>query len=133
VGTAPAENVTVPVNPPDGTTLIVDVPATVARVVIDDGEAVRLKSGPDETGMFTVLDNDPLVPVTITVKVATGEQFTDTTLPDRVTVQPVGAVEVTANVTVPVKPLMLFTVIVEVLATPATILSEAGLAVNEKS
>ena len=44
VGTAPAEKVTVPVNPPDGTTLIVAVPATVARVVIEDGVAVRVKS-----------------------------------------------------------------------------------------
>jgi len=83
--------------------------------------------------MFTVLDNAPLVPVIITVNVATGEHVTDTTLPDRVTVHPAGAVEVTANVTVPVKPLMLFTVMVEVLATPATILIEAGLAVKEKS
>ena len=132
-GTTPAEKVTVPVNPPDGTTLIVEVPATVARLVIEVGVAVRVKSGPPETWMFTVLDKDPLVPVTVTVKVATGEQFTDTTLPDRVTVHPVGAVEVKANATVPEKPLMLFTVIVDVLVTPATILNEAGLAVKEKS
>jgi hypothetical protein len=132
-GTAPAEKVTVPVNPPDGTTVIVEVPAMVARAVIGDGVAVRVKSGPPETWMFTVLDKDPLVPVTVTVKAATGEQFTDTTPLDRVTVQPAGAVEVKANVTVPEKPLMLFTVIVEVLATPATILNEGGLAVREKS
>ena len=33
-GTAPAENVTAPVNPLIGETAIVEVPATVARVVI---------------------------------------------------------------------------------------------------
>ncbi len=41
-GTVPAVNVTVPVNPLIGVTLTVDVPATVARVVIAGAD--RLKS-----------------------------------------------------------------------------------------
>jgi hypothetical protein len=83
--------------------------------------------------MLTVLDNDPLVPVTVTMKALTGLQFTEMTLPVRVTVQVAGAVEVKLSATAPVKPLILVTVIVEVLVTPATILSGDGLADNEKS
>src|SRR5206468_1203908 len=131
-GTVPAEKVTVPENPLIGVTVTVEVPATVASVVIAGAESAKSWT---VTGTFTVLTRAgvTLVPVTVTLKVATGEQFTDTTLPDRVTVHPVGAVEVKANATVPEKPLMLFTVIVDVLVTPATILNEAGLAVKEKS
>src|SRR5207249_32394 len=120
-GTTPAEKVTVPVNPPDGTTLIVEVPATVARVVIELGVAVRVKSGHPETWMFTAVDKDPLVPVTVTENGETPvAQVTDRTAPVKLAVQAAGTVPAT-KVTVPVNPLIGVTVTVEAPATVARV------------
>ena len=64
-GTVPALNVTVPVNPLIGVTVTVDVPATVARVVI--AVADNEKSTTWNRIVPVACCNVPLVPVTVTV------------------------------------------------------------------
>jgi hypothetical protein len=135
-GDAVAERFTVPEKVPVGVTVIVDVPAVFAVVVIDAGLAESVKAPLTDTGTLTVLDNAPLVPVTTTVNPAAGSglQLTDRVLPERVAVQPVGCVLVTASVTVPENPLMFVTEIVDVPAVPAVV-SEivAGVEARVKS
>ena len=114
-GTVPAVNVTVPANPLIGVTVTVDVPATVAKVVIAGAD--REKSWM-VTDTFVVLDNVlgavPVVPVTSTLNGATPVvQFTERTAPLKVAVQPAGTVPA-VNVTVPVNPLIGVTVTVDV-------------------
>jgi hypothetical protein len=126
----------VPEKVPVGVTVIVDVPAVFAVVVIDVGLADIMNAPPTVTGTLTVLDNAPLVPVTTTVNPAEGSglQVTDRELPEMVAVQPVGCVLVTASVTVPVKPLIFVTEIVDVPGVPAAVSGiVAGLEDSEKS
>jgi hypothetical protein len=77
---------------PVGVTVIVDVPAVFAVVVIEAGLADIMNAPPTVTGTLTVLDNAPLVPVTTTVNPAAGSglQLTDRVLPVMVAVQPAG-------------------------------------------
>ncbi len=130
---------TLPEKLPIGVTVIVDVPATVASVVIAVGLADKVNPE-TATGTFTVLDNvlgaTPVVPVTVTVNPVAGSglQLTERTPPVIDAVQPAGGVLVTARVTVPVKPLIEFTVIVEVPAVPAVVRTIVdGDADSEKS
>jgi len=84
----------------------------------------------------SVLGAVPVVPVTVTVKLATPVQVTDKTFVTlNETVQPAGGVTgaVTARETVPAKPLTAFTDIVEVPAVPTVVLIEAGTADRAKS
>lgn len=87
-----AERLTGPEKVPVGVTVIVDVPAVFAAVVIDAGLAESVKAPLTVTGMLTVLEIDPLVPVTTTVNPAEGSglQLTDRVLPEIVAVQPAG-------------------------------------------
>jgi hypothetical protein len=131
---------TIPENEPAAVTVIVEVPVTVASVVIEAGVEDNVNPPPTVTGTLTmresVLGAVPVVPVTTTVNetVGSGLQLTDRMEPVIVAVHPVGSVLVTANVTVPVKPLMFATEIVEVPAVPAVVrLIEAGLEPSEKS
>lgn len=131
-GTVPAEKVTAPVNPLIGVTVTVEVPATVASVVIADAEIEKSRI---VTLTLVVLDNVfgavPVVPVTVTLKGATPvEHVTDNTAPLNVAVQPAGAVPA-VNATVPVNPLIGVTVTVDVPPTVARVVI-AG-AVREKS
>jgi hypothetical protein len=139
VGAPVAPRFTVPEKAPVGVTAIMEVPATVAKVVIDVGLADNVNPPPTVTGTFTVRDSVlgtvPVVPVTITVNpdVGNGLQLTERTIPLNDAVQPVGTVPA-VNVTVPVNPLMPVTEMVEVLATPAVVSAIVdGLADNEKS
>jgi hypothetical protein len=61
--------VTVPVNPPDGVTVIVDVPWLPDVMVMFVGLAVSAKSTGDTMTVIVavVWDTGPLVPVTVTV------------------------------------------------------------------
>jgi hypothetical protein len=132
---------TVPVKPPLGVTVIVDVPLVVARTaagVTALAEIVKLAPG-TVTGTLTVCDRVfgavPVVPVTTTVKPAAGNglQLTERTAALNVAVQPVGTVPA-VNVTVPVNPLIPVTEIVEVPAVPAVVREIVdGLADSEKS
>ncbi len=133
--------VTVPVKPPLGVTVIVDVPLVVARTaegVTAPAEIVKPAPG-TVTGTFTVRDSVlgavPVVPVTITVNPEEGNglQEIERTTPLNDAVQPVGTVPA-ANVTVPVNPLIPVTEMVEVPAVPAVVRAIVdGPADNEKS
>jgi hypothetical protein len=114
------ENVTVPAKPLIAFTVTCEVPATVARVVMAGAE--RVKSW-IVTSIPTVLVMEPLRPCTVRVNGVTPvEQVTDTS-PVVLTdcVQPVGAVDVIENVTVPAKPLIALTVTWEVPAVLAVV------------
>jgi hypothetical protein len=68
-----------------------------------------------------VLDNPPLVPVTVTLNAATPvAQVTDRTAPVKLAVQPVGTAPA-VKVTAPANPLIGVTVTVEVPATVARV------------
>src|SRR5436309_15783951 len=66
-GTVPAEKVTVPENPLIGVTVTVEVPATVASVVIAGAESAKALT---VTGTYMILTRagGTLVPVTVTLK-----------------------------------------------------------------
>jgi len=68
---ATAVRVTVPVNPPDGVTVIVDVPWPPVVNVMFVGLEVNVKSTVTVRNMMVIVavvwDNGPLVPVTVTV------------------------------------------------------------------
>jgi hypothetical protein len=116
--TVPAVNVTVPANPLIGVTVTVEVPLTVARVVIAGAESEKSWT---VTGTVVVLDNPPLVPVTVTLKGATPVvHVTDKTAPVKLAVQPAGTAPA-EKVTVAVNPLIGVTVIVDVPATVARV------------
>jgi len=68
---ATAVRVTVPVNPPDGVTVIVDMPWPPVVKVMLVGLALREKSGCDTMTVIVavVWASEPLVPVTVTVYV----------------------------------------------------------------
>jgi hypothetical protein len=114
--------VTDPVNPLTGVTAIVEVPATVARVVI--AEPATEKSW-TVTETLAVLDKAlgaaPVVPVTGTVNGATPvAQITERTLPENEAVQPAGTTPA-AKVTAPENPLTGVTTTVELPATVANV------------
>lgn len=64
-----AVRLTVPVKPPLGVTLMVEVPVPPTEMLIDVGLAVIVKSGVCTWSVMTavVCDRVPLVPVTVTV------------------------------------------------------------------
>jgi hypothetical protein len=114
--------VTVPANALIGVTVTVEVPATVARVVIAgaDSEKSRIV-----TLTLVVLDRVlgavPVVPVTVTLNGATPvEQVTERTAPLNDAVHPAGTVPA-VNVTVPAKLLIGVTVTVDVPVTVARV------------
>src|SRR2546425_9076630 len=114
-------NVTAPPNPLIEVTATVDVPGTVARVVIG-GPAIEKSCTVTET--VVDLDKPPLEPVTGTVNGATPvEQVTDNTAPVNEPLQPVGKrkPELTAHVTVPENPLIPVAAHVELPATVARV------------
>ena len=138
-GAPVAARFTVPAKAPVGVTVIMEVPATVANVVIEVGLADSVNPPPIVTGTLTVCDRVlgavPVVPVTITVNPEEGNglQLTERTAPLNEAVQPAGTMPA-ANVTVPVNPLMPVTEMVEVPAVPAVVSAIVeGLADNEKS
>ena len=122
--------VTAPVNPLIPVTDTVEVPATVARVVIG-GPAIEKSRTVTET--VVDLDKPPLEPVTGTVNGATPvAQVTDKTAPENEPLQPDGNVkpELTAKVTAPENPLIEVTATVEVPATVARVVI-AGPAIEK--
>ena len=113
--------VTVPEKPLIGVTATVEVPATVARVVIA-GPAIEKSCMVTET--VVDLDKPPLEPVTGTVNGATPvAQVTDKVAPVNEPLQPVGNVKpaLTAHVTVPENPLIPVAVQAELPATVARV------------
>ena len=113
--------VTAPENPLIGVTVTVDVPATVARVVIAGADNEKSRT---VTLTVVLLDKPPLVPVTGTVNGATPvAQVTDKVAPVNEPLQPVGKVkpELIAHVTVPENPLIGVTVQAELPATVARV------------
>ena len=92
VGAPVAERLTVPAKVPVGVTVMVEVPAVLAVVVIEVGLADSVNPPPTLTGTLTVLVRDPLVPVTTTVKPVAGNglQLTDSMLPVIDAVHPAG-------------------------------------------
>ena len=121
--------------------MIVDTPLLVARTAVGVtalAEMVKLAPG-TVTGTFTLRDSVlgavPVVPVTMTVnpEVGNGLHETDKTAPVKDAVQPVGTVPA-VNVTVPAKPLIAVTDMVDVPAVPAVVRAIVdGLADREKS
>jgi hypothetical protein len=138
-GAPVAASITVPENEPVGVTVIMDVPETVAIVVIEAGLADSTNPPPTVTGTLTVRDSvlgaAPVVPVTTTVNPLFGNGLhdTDRTAPLNVAVQPVGTVPA-LNVTVPVNPLIAVTEMVEVPEVPGVVRAIVdGFAESEKS
>jgi hypothetical protein len=126
-GTAPATKVTVPANALTGVTTQFEVPATVARVVIDP-QATEKSWTVTET--VVDLDKPPLVPVTGTENGAMPAlQVTDRTAPVNEAVQPEGTAPA-AKVTVPANALMGVTETVELPAKVANIVI-AGPAIEK--
>src|SRR2546425_1105263 len=123
-----------------------DVPATPRFVVTELGLALIVKSGAAPTLYVTIAlcDNEPLVPVTVTVYVpAEPEQESeDVTEPPegvvtlvgfKLHVKPVDGDTNAVNDTALLNPFKLDTVIVEVPAVPALTLTEVGLVLIIKS
>jgi hypothetical protein len=124
-GTAPAAKVTDPANALMGVTATVELPATVAKVVIA-GPAMKKSLMVTET--LVVLDSVfgavPVVPVTGTVNGAIPvEQVTERTAPVKEPEQPDGNTKPaeTANVTVPENPLTGVTATIELPTTVARV------------
>jgi hypothetical protein len=133
--------VTVPVKPPLGVMVIVDVPVLVANIDVGEtapAEMAKFAAG-TVTATLTVRDRVfgavPVVPVIMTVKpdAGRGVQARDRTAPVNNAVQPDGT-EPAENVTVPENPLTPATEIVDVPAVPAAVRAIVdGLADSEKS
>ena len=106
-------HVTVPENPLIPVAAHVELPATVARVVIPGQDGVKSWTVAVKLVLLeSVVGAVPVVPVTGTVNGAGAVgQTTETVAPELVTVQPAGGVkpELRANATVPVKPLIAVT------------------------
>lgn len=122
--------------------MIVNVPVDPAVTVAELGVATTVKSGP-VTLYVTVAewDREPLVPVTVTVKVPTGpeQERLEVWEPPRrrlvgdiLHARPLGETD-DARVTVPVNPLTGETVIVEMPVSPGLTATLVGFAVTEKS
>lgn len=147
-GDTVSDNVTVPVKPFVAETVIVEVPAEPTATLTLVGLAVTVKFGAAVTVNVTVTEweSDPLVPVTVTVKLPVVDPVHDrlevpdvvvlvkaTLVGDKVHVRPAEGETVSDNVTVPVNPLMAFTETAEVPAEPTTTGTVIGLAVTVKS
>jgi hypothetical protein len=135
---ATAVRVTVPVNPPDGVTVIVDVPWPPVVKVMLVGLAVSAKSTFDTTTVMVavVWASEPLVPVTVTVYVPSTVALTNSwvlltppgpsiriALPNEV-VSPGEAFAL--NMMVPAKPFWLMTAIVVLHVAPVVQLTVTG-------
>jgi hypothetical protein len=139
VGNPLALNVTLPVKPPDGVTVIVLVPAAppcVMETVAGLADSAKLGVLLITVSVIGVVRTSvPLVPVTVTVAVPTValvEARNEMTLPLIVAVTPVGSVP-TLKVTVPVNPPDGVTVIVvDAAAPPCVIETFVGFADSEK-
>jgi len=143
-----SDNAIVPVKPLIADTVIVEVPAEPTATLTLVGLAVTVRSGAGDTVYVTVAvwETDPLVPVTVTVKVPVVDPVHDRVevpdvvvlvnailVGDRVQVSPVAGETVSDSVTVPVNPLIPATVMVEVPGEPTTIGTVIGLATTVKS
>jgi hypothetical protein len=147
-GDTVADRETVPVKPFTAAIVIVDVPGEPTTAETVEGLALTVKSGAAVTVKVTVAewDRDPLTPVTLTVKVPVVEPVHDrleaaevvvvvsaTLVGVRAHVKPVEGDTVSESATVPVKPFVAETVIVEVPGDPTAALTLVGLAVTVKS
>jgi hypothetical protein len=144
LGKPEAASVTLPANPFVGFTVIVLVPLLPCAMLTVPGAAdsVKFCDGVTVRLIVVVCVRAPEVPVTVTatgpptvaeplaVSVKTLVLVVLVGLKDAVT--PVGRVEVTARLTLPVKPLMGFTVIVVVPLLPCAMLNVLGAAESEK-
>jgi hypothetical protein len=127
-----AANVTVPLKPPVGVTVIVLVPVPPCVTLAAVAESEKLADGFTVRVSVAVLLRVPLVPVIVTVAapvVALLEAVNVTTSPLKLAVTPDGK-PLAVNVTVPVKPPVGVTVIVLVPVPPCV--TVAGVANNEK-
>jgi hypothetical protein len=147
VGETVEERATVPVKPLTPVIVIVEVPAEPTATLTLVGLAATVKSGAKVTRKVTAADwdRDPLAPVTLTVKVPVVDPVHDnvdvaevvvgvrvTLVGLRAHVRPADGDMVSVNATVPVKPLVAETAIVEVPAVPTVTLTLVGLAVTVK-
>ena len=141
------ESATVPVKLFTGETLIADVPTLPVFTVTLVGLAEIAKSPAPTTVKATVAecDSEPLVPVTVTVKLPVVDAVHESVaVPEvdallramlvvlRVHVRRVDGETVSLSVTVPVKPLVAAKVMVEVPGEPTATLTVVGLAVAVK-
>ena len=147
-GDTVSDNATVPMKPFVAETVTVEVAGEPTATLTLAGLAVTVKFGAGPTVKVRVAewDRDPLVPVTVTVKVPAVEPVHErvevpdvvelvkaTLVGDRVHVRPVDGEMVSANATVPVNPLTALTVMVEVAGEPTTAFTAIGLAATVKS
>jgi len=139
-GELDADNVTVPTNPLTADTVIVDVPVAPATKLKLTGLVTRAKSVTAKV-TETLWLWEPLVPVTVTAYVPAEplQNSVELWLGPR-TMLVAFSVQVRpeekpddARVTVPVKPLIGVTVMVELLTVPALIVMAVGLALMVKS
>jgi hypothetical protein len=133
-----AVRLTVPVNPPDPVTVIVDVPAAPALTVTAVGLADRVKLAGGLTLNVTVAEWEsvPLVPVTITGNVPVAVNVhVRVEVPEPVTLVGDRAHDVLllVRLTTPLKPCRAVTVIVEDAATLVVAATVVGLAEIVKS
>jgi hypothetical protein len=129
---------TVPVNPPDPVTVIVDVPAAPALIVTVVGLADRVKLAGGLTLNVTVTEWEriPLVPVTITANVPVAVNVhVRVEVPEPVTLVGDRAHDplLLVRLTTPLKPWRPVIVIVEVAAVFVTAATVVGLAAIVKS
>ena len=127
---------TVPVNPPTGLMVIVEVAAVPALTVTLVGLAVIVKSAAVVKVTVTEWDRLPLVPVTLTWNVPeTAKVHERVELPEPVTLvgDSVHEVLLVARLTTPAKPFWPATVMVDVAAVPGVKFTLEGVAVIVKS
>jgi hypothetical protein len=144
---ATTESVTMPVKLFTGETVIVDIPTTPVFAATLVGFAEIAKSPAPTAVKVTVAEWEsvPLAPVTVTVKEPVADavhdrvEVAEVVVPLRAIlvelreqVRPVEGETVSDNVTVPVKPFVAATVIVEVPGVPTVTLTVVGLAVTVK-
>jgi hypothetical protein len=147
-GETVSDNVTVPVNELTAATVRVEVEGEPTTAFTAVGLAITVKSGATATVKATVAEceSEPLVPVTVAAnepvvdpvqeRVELAEVAVElrvTLVGLRVHVRPVDGATVSESVTVPVKPFVAATVIVEVPGVPTITLTVVGLAVTVKS
>ena len=140
------ERATVPAKLFTGVIVMVDVPAVPVLEVTVVGLAEIAKSPAPITVKATVaeLEREPLVAVTVTVKepvVAAVQERVEVPVVvvprarlvgSSVQVRPADGETVSVNATVPVKPFIATTVMVEVPTDPTVTLTELGVAVNSR-
>jgi len=137
VGEADEVNVTVPVKPLTGVTVIVEVPAAPALTVTLVGLAVTVKLVPVTLNVtVAVRDRPEFVPVTITVNVPPDvkvHERVEVPVPVTLVGLRVHAALFAVRLTIPAKPLTPVTVMVEVSAVFALPVTFVGLATTVKS